>query len=113
MHELAITQTVVDAVTERTGSVPVAAVRVRVGRLAGVVPDAMRFCFELVTAGTPLKGAVLEIEQPEGRGRCRDCGEEFLLPDLVLLCPCGSADVEVLAGRELAVASVVMAAPTG
>jgi hydrogenase nickel incorporation protein HypA/HybF len=56
---------------------------------------------------------VLEIEQPEGRGRCRDCGEEFLLPDLVLLCPCGSADVEVLAGRELAVASVVMAAPTG
>ena len=113
MHELAITQSVVDAVTERTGSAPVAAVRVRVGRLAGVVPEAMRFCFELVTAGTPLEGAVLEIEQPEGRGRCRDCGEEFLLPDLVLLCPCGSADVEVLTGRELAVASVVMAAPTG
>jgi hydrogenase nickel incorporation protein HypA/HybF len=113
MHELAITQSVVDAVTERTGSAPVAAVRVRVGRLAGVVPDAMRFCFELVTAGTPVEGAVLEIEQPEGRGRCRTCGEEFLLPDLVLLCPCGSADVEVLAGRELAVASVVMAAPTG
>jgi hydrogenase nickel incorporation protein HypA/HybF len=113
MHELAITQSVVNAVTERTGSAPVAAVRVWVGRLAGVVPDAMRFCFELVTAGTPLEGAVLEIEQPEGRGRCRDCGEEFLLPDLVLLCPCGSADVEVLAGRELAVASVVMAAPTG
>ena len=113
MHELAITQSVVDAVTERTGSAPVAAVRVWVGRLAGVVPDAMRFCFELVTAGTPLEGAVLEIEQPEGRGRCRDCGEEFLLPDLVLLCPCGSADVEVLTGRELAVASVVMAAPTG
>ena len=113
MHELAITQSVVDAVTERTGSAPVAAVRVWVGRLAGVVPDAMRFCFELVTAGTPLEGAVLEIEQPEGRGRCRDCGEEFLLPDVVLLCPCGSADVEVLAGRELAVASVVMAAPTG
>ena len=113
MHELAITQSVVDAVTERTGSAPVAAVRVRVGRLAGVVPDAMRFCFELVTAGTPVEGAVLEIEQPEGHGRCRDCGEEFLLADLVLLCPCGSADVEVLTGRELAVASVVMAAPTG
>ena len=113
MHELAITQSVVDAVTERTGSAPVAAVRVWVGRLAGVVPDAMRFCFELVTAGTPLEGAALEIEQPEGLGRCRDCGKEFLLPDLVLLCPCGSADVEVLAGRELAVASVVMAAPTG
>ena len=41
MHELAITQSVVEAVTERTGSAPVVSVRVRVGRLAGVVPDAI------------------------------------------------------------------------
>jgi hydrogenase nickel incorporation protein HypA/HybF len=112
MHELAITQGVVDAVTERTGDAPVACVRLRVGRLAGVVPDAMRFCFELVTAGTSLDGAVLEFDQPEGRGRCRTCGADFVLPDLILLCSCGSADVEVLAGRELAVASVVMAGST-
>ncbi len=109
MHELAITQSVVETVTVRTGSAPVAGVRLRVGRLSGVVPDAMRFCFDLVTAGTPLEGAVLDIEQPEGRGRCRACGDEFVLPDLILLCGCGSADVEVLAGRELAVASVEMA----
>jgi hydrogenase nickel incorporation protein HypA/HybF len=109
VHELGITQNVVDAVTERTGSAPVASVRLRVGRLAGVVPDAMRFCFELVTAGTPLEGAALEIEQPEGRGRCRACGAAFALPDLILLCGCGSADVEVLAGRELSVVSVALA----
>lgn len=111
MHELAITQSVVAAVTERTGTASVARVRVRVGRLAGVVPDAMRFCFELVTAGTPLEGAALELEQPEGRARCRTCGARFVLTDLVLLCDCGSADVEVLAGRELAVASVVLGDP--
>src|SRR5207237_269762 len=62
MHELAITEGVVEAVTERTGRAPVTSVRLRVGRLSGVVPDAMRFCFELVTAGTPLAGAVLEID---------------------------------------------------
>jgi hydrogenase nickel incorporation protein HypA/HybF len=111
VHELAITQCVVDAVTERTGSAPVACVRVRARRLAGVVPDAMRFCFGLVTAGTPLEGAALEIERPEGCGHCRTCGADFGLVDLVLLCRCGRADVDVLAGRELAVASVVMAAP--
>jgi hydrogenase nickel incorporation protein HypA/HybF len=108
MHELAITQSVVDAVTEQAR---VASVRVRVGRLAGVVPDAMRFCFELVTVGTPLEGAALEFDQPEGRGRCRTCGADFALDDPILLCPCGSADVEVVAGRELAVASVVLAVP--
>jgi hydrogenase nickel incorporation protein HypA/HybF len=69
----------------------------------------MRFCFELVTAGTPLEGARLEFDQPDGRGRCRTCGAEFVLADLILLCSCGSADVEVLAGRELVVASVVTA----
>jgi hydrogenase nickel incorporation protein HypA/HybF len=108
MHELSITQSVVEAVTERTGTAAVVSVRLRVGRLSGVVPDSMRFCFELVTAGTPLEGAALEIDRPEGRGRCRTCGAEFGLPDPVLLCDCGSADVEVLAGRELAVASVVL-----
>ena len=63
MHELAITQGVVDAVTARTGTARVAAVTVRVGRLSGVVPDAMRFCFDLVTESTPLAGARLEVEQ--------------------------------------------------
>jgi hydrogenase nickel incorporation protein HypA/HybF len=110
MHELSITQSVVETVTERTGNAEVVSVRLRVGRLSGVVPDAMRFCFELVTAGTPLEGARLEIDRPEGRGCCRTCVAEFALPDPVLLCHCGSADVEVLAGRELAVASVVLAA---
>ena len=109
MHELSITQSVVEAVTERTGSAAVVLVRLRVGRLSGVVPDAIRFCFELVAAGTPLEGAVLEIDRPEGRGCCRTCGAQFTLRDPVLLCDCGSADVEVLSGRELAVASVVLA----
>ncbi len=106
LHELAITQSIVDAVADRTDGGRVTVVHVRVGKLSGVVADAMRFCFELVTEGTALDGARLDIEQPEGRGHCRRCDVEFLLQDLVLLCPCGSADVQVLAGRELSVTSV-------
>ena len=55
MHELAITQSVVDMVRDRTADRRVSTVRVQVGRLSGVVPDAMLFCYELVTAGTPLE----------------------------------------------------------
>ena len=109
MHELAIVQSLVEAVTERTGEARVATVHVRVGRLSGVLPGAMRFCFELVVAGTPLEGAGLDIEQPEGRALCRACGDEFAVPDVVLLCDCGSADVVVTAGRELTVSSVRLA----
>jgi hydrogenase nickel incorporation protein HypA/HybF len=106
MHELAITQSVVAAVLDRTGDRTVTVVRVRVGRLAGVVADSMRFCFELVTAGTTLEGAVLEIEEPPGAAHCRSCGADFGLAELVPFCSCGSTDVDVVAGRELMVCSV-------
>ena len=66
MHELAIAESVVSSVLERTGERPVSSVRLRVGRLAGVVPDALRFSFELATAGTPLAGAALEIVEEPG-----------------------------------------------
>jgi hydrogenase nickel incorporation protein HypA/HybF len=105
MHELAIAESVVSSVLDRTDG-PVCVVRLRVGRLSGVVPDALTFCFELATSGTRLEGATLEIEDQPGSARCRTCGVEFAMADAFLLCDCGSADVELLAGRELAVMSV-------
>ena len=106
MHELAITQSIVDAARERAAGRPVHRVLVRAGRLTAVVPEAMQFCFELIVEGTELSGATLEIEQPEGRAHCAACGSDFALPDLVLLCPCGSADVTVTGGRELQIVSM-------
>jgi hydrogenase nickel incorporation protein HypA/HybF len=106
MHEVAIMQSVVDMVVERTAGRPVAAVQLRVGALSGVIVDALHFCFDVVTLGTPLEGSVLEIQEVRGRGACRSCGAEFNVDDLILLCPCGSADVRIVAGRELLVTSV-------
>ena len=108
MHELAIVSSVVDMVVERTAGRRVAIVRLQVGRLSGVVPEAMKFCWELSTAGTPLSDARLLIDETPGTGHCRSCGADFALPDLILLCPCGSADVALRTGRELQVTSVEM-----
>ena len=109
MHELAITQSMVDAIVDRLGPARVTAVHVRIGKVSGVVPGAVRFCFDLVAEGTPVAGAVLDITEPEGRARCRGCGAEFGVDDLVLLCACGSADVELLSGNELTLSSVEVA----
>ncbi len=106
MHELSITQSIVDVVAERTTGRTVVAVQVRVGRLSGVVPDAMAFCFEIAATGTPVEGARLDIEEIDGRIACHTCGLESAAADLVRLCPCGSADVDVVAGEELTVVSV-------
>ena len=109
MHELSITQSIVDAVTDHADGARVVGIRLTVGRLSGVVPDAMRFCFELITEGTPLQGARLDIDEPDGRAHCASCGDDFTVPDFILLCPCGSADVRLLAGRELTITSLEVA----
>jgi len=106
VHEMAITQSVVDAIVSRLGDAPVSCVRLEIGRLSGVVPDSVRFCFDVLCTGTSLEGARLDIAEPPGRARCRDCGEEFTLDDFIVLCPCGSANASVLTGRELRIASV-------
>lgn len=109
MHELAIAESVVTTVLEHVEGRPVTVVRLRIGALAGVVPDALAFCFELATVGTPLESAALEIDEELGRAHCRTCGVEFELQDAFLLCDCGSADVQVVSGRELLVTSVEVA----
>ena len=101
MHELSITQSLVDAVSARVDGAHVRELTMEIGKLSGVVPDAVRFCFDIVSGGTPLEGAVLTILEPAGAGVCRTCGVEFTMVDVFPLCPCGSADVEVTNGREL------------
>jgi hydrogenase nickel incorporation protein HypA/HybF len=106
MHELAITQSIVDTVVEQMSAARVTGVRLEIGRLSGVVTDAVRFCFELACAGTPLDGAWLDIVEPPGRARCRDCGRALEPDGPILLCPCGSADLEVVSGLELRIVAV-------
>lgn len=106
MHELAIAESLVEAVQARTGQRTVRSIQMQVGRLSGVVPDALVFAFELAAQGTPLEGAQLLIDEPAGRVHCRTCQVDQDKDDLILLCECGSADLEVTAGRELTLLSV-------
>ncbi|MDX5962573.1 hydrogenase maturation nickel metallochaperone HypA [Rhodococcus opacus] len=106
MHELSITQSVVDAVCKHALGRPVRSIRLEVGQISGVEVDAMEFCFELVARGTAAEGARLECDQPQGRAYCRGCDFNFATDDLILLCSCGSADVEITAGRDLRIISM-------
>jgi hydrogenase nickel incorporation protein HypA/HybF len=106
VHELAIAESIVAAVCAAAAGRRVHCVTVRVGALTAVVPDAMRFCFELAVEGTAADGARLEIVPLPGSASCRDCGATVTLESPILLCPCGSADLAVTAGRELQIVSM-------
>ncbi len=109
MHELAITQSVVNQIGERIGGARVTRVALEIGRLSGVVCDSVRFCFDICAAGTALEGARLEVIETPGRARCRRCGARFNVDDLLARCGCGSADLELVAGQELKIREVEIA----
>ncbi len=102
MHELSITRSIVAIVTERAGAQKVRRVTLQIGQLSAVLPEAIRFCFDVCCEGTALAGAELRIDQVPGRGRCRECAIEFDLPTLVSPCPaCGARGPDCVAGEEL------------
>lgn len=102
MHELGVTRSVVAIVAERAQGQKVLRVTLEVGRLSGMLPDAIRFCFDICSQGTPVHGALLEIIEPEGRGHCTGCGAEPVLTAPLGRCPaCGQPTLRIVAGTEL------------
>lgn len=69
-------------------------VTLEVGTLSCVTPDALRFCYDVVAQGTALEGSTLEILRVAGVSRCRDCGAEVRMNDMLSTCPCGSVNLE-------------------
>ncbi|GAA4399368.1 hydrogenase maturation nickel metallochaperone HypA/HybF [Tsukamurella soli] len=108
MHELSLCRAVVGVVDRSRGGRAVSRVQLRVGQLRQVVPETLLYCWELVTAETPLAGARLEIDHVPVRLRCRSCGADTVVTHaLVLVCEsCGSGAVDVVAGEEFLVTTV-------
>lgn len=101
MHELGLTRSIVAIVAEHAGSRRVRRVTLEIGRLSAVMPEAIRFCFDVCARGTPLEGAELEIRMIPGRARCRECGAEFELDLPYGRCACGSARIALVDGDDL------------
>jgi hydrogenase nickel incorporation protein HypA/HybF len=107
MHELGLCTSIVDAVERRAGHRPVARVRVRVGRLHHVHPEAFDQSFTVAAMGTLAEDAVAELVLLPVRARCGSCQASWEGDDVPLACPtCGSVDVEVVGGDELVLESI-------
>jgi hydrogenase nickel incorporation protein HypA/HybF len=111
-------QAVVATVTEAVPDHAVHRVALRVGVLCGVVPEALTFAWDVVTAGTALEGSDLVIDRIPVSVSCRGCGAGGALEQpLPIRCPaCGGLEVTVTGGQELEISTVELAeadAPTG
>jgi hydrogenase nickel incorporation protein HypA/HybF len=109
MHELALSESIVDLVVEcarRERMARVSRVVVEIGTAASVDPQAILFCFPITAAETVASDAELVINRVALRARCNVCLTEYSPETLVGACPtCGNFAREILAGREMRVVS--------
>jgi len=111
MHEIGIATEIISIVEKEAsqrGLDGIKEIKLKIGSLAGIDPEALKFGFEAATADTRLANARLNIQWLPARGKCRVCGREFEIDDLVFLCPhCESADVELIQGEELDIVHII------
>lgn len=110
MHELSLAAGILDIVQHNVlaaDAARVRAVRVRVGEIAGVVPDSLEFCFAAIVADTPYATAFLAIERVPVEAACTECGWVSGRPDVPFACPaCGALGLAIRRGEELQIVDV-------
>ncbi|MGD0230371.1 MAG: hydrogenase maturation nickel metallochaperone HypA [Syntrophorhabdales bacterium] len=106
MHELTITQNIIDIAVKESPDRRVTGINLVIGELSSVVEDSIRFCFDVISRDTPVEGARLSITKIAALLRCASCAREFGL-EAAGICPsCGGRGGEVLAGREFYLESI-------
>ncbi|BDA68967.1 Hydrogenase expression/synthesis, HypA [Rivularia sp. IAM M-261] len=106
MHELSITQNIVAIVSEYAEGKKVQRVLLEVGKLSAILPDAIKFCFDICSQGTVLEGAMLQIREIPGLANCRNCGTQILLEKPFGRCTCGCTELDLIAGEELKIKEI-------
>lgn len=107
MHEMALCEGVLQIIAEearRQKFTRVRTVRLEIGVLVHVEPDAMRFCFDAVSRGTIAEAARFEVIDVPGEAWCMRCSKSVSVARRFDPCPaCGGYQLQVTAGDDLRV----------
>jgi hydrogenase nickel incorporation protein HypA/HybF len=110
MHEFSIAQSIMEIVlaeAQKANARRVIKVTLNIGELAGVLPESLSFCFELLAKSTIAENAVLTVNRIPVNALCSHCKINIQIRDNRYLCPhCGQSAIELTSGRELQIAQL-------
>jgi hydrogenase nickel incorporation protein HypA/HybF len=111
MHELSVTQSVLDIVlrhARQSNARRVLGINLVIGDLTGFVDESIQFYFDFMAKDSLAEGAQLNFERVPARVKCQTCGAEYMPPDSRLwACPeCEALGGKIISGREFSVASI-------
>jgi hydrogenase nickel insertion protein HypA len=110
MHEMSVTQAMLDLALEHAKGQRITDIHLRLGRLSGIVPESVEFYFEYLSKDTLAEGARLHFETAPLEMTCMDCGRQADLSDwmdeppraimvqaLARGCQCGGSNLRITA----------------
>jgi hydrogenase nickel incorporation protein HypA/HybF len=110
MHELSIACSIVETVEENlpTENSRAAKVILKIGKMSGVVKDALLFSFDIAAQDTRVQGAILEIEELPVIVYCEKCRKNSELgnPPIFRCNYCGELTGNLLQGKEMELVSI-------
>jgi len=114
MHELAIAESIIGILKEQTSSAlggsgggKINSVKLKIGEMAGIVPSALEFSFQIASKGTLAEGAALYIENVPITAKCDDCSKVFQIKGYCFECAsCGGGNFKLITGRELLIEEI-------
>jgi len=110
MHELSITQSMLNLVleqAEKARAKEVKKINLVIGEMTGVVDECVQFYFDFLSKGTLADGATISFSVVPTTARCRRCGKLFEVREFDWTCPhCRGNNIEIVAGKELFVESI-------
>jgi len=105
MHEVSICEHLLVILAQEAkqhGVSRIVRLRVQIGRLSCLDPEALRFAFDAIAPGTIAENAELQIDCPPVRATCKDCGSDVDLETRLDACrACGSTRLELHSGEEM------------
>lgn len=111
MHEMSIAVNIVDlanSYARQSAGERIGQVEIEIGPLAGVMQEALQFCFEAAAKNTLAEGAQLVIINTKGKAKCCSCGKITDINQHGTLCPDCHGVLEVLTGDELKLRAVTI-----
>lgn len=110
MHEMSITQNIIDEVEEHLKNVSytkIIDIKIKVGELTALDSSSLLFCYEALTKGTKFENVPLIIEEIALKGHCNNCKQEININNFLFICSnCGSSDITILSGDELILSEI-------
>jgi hydrogenase nickel incorporation protein HypA/HybF len=110
MHEVGIMEQLLAIAldhAQQEGASEIHTIKVKVGDLSGVVPEALTFAFDVTAKGTSAESATFQVERVPAQCYCATCQECFTPKDWIYECPhCHEISHDLRQGKELELVSL-------